>query len=52
MPALKKEFKENGFVARELRKRWIPGETIYFYECTRLIGERVRGEAMSEAGLE
>jgi release factor glutamine methyltransferase len=52
LPALKKEFKENGFVARELRKRWIPGETIYVYTCARLIGERVRGEAMSEAGLE
>jgi len=52
LPALKKEFKENGFEAREARKRWIPGETIYVYECARLIGERVRGEAMSEAGQE
>jgi release factor glutamine methyltransferase len=31
--AVKKELQENGFETREIRKRWIPGETIYVYEC-------------------
>ena len=51
--AVKKELQENGFETREIRKRWIPGETIYVYECgpSRICGH-VRGEARSEAGQE
>lgn len=51
--AVKKELQENGFETREIRKRWIPGETIYVYECgpSRICGH-VRGEATSGAGQE
>jgi release factor glutamine methyltransferase len=35
--AVKKELQENGFEACEIRKRRIPGETIYVYECTPLL---------------
>jgi len=50
--AVKKVLQENGFEAREIRKRWIPGETTCVYECSQLTGERVRGEATSEAAQE
>ena len=51
--AVEKQLQENGFEAREIRKRRIPGETIYVYECTpSLISERIRGEATPEAGQE
>lgn len=33
--AIKKELLENGFETQEIRKRRIPGETLYVYECTR-----------------
>jgi release factor glutamine methyltransferase len=50
LPAVRKKLQEKGFEAREIRKLGIPRETIYVYECTlSLIGERVRGEATSEA---
>lgn len=32
-PAIKKKLRESGFETREIRKRKIPGETIYVYEC-------------------
>ena len=53
MLAVKKELQENGFETREIRKRWILGETIYVYECrpSRICGH-VRDEATSEAGQE
>jgi hypothetical protein len=50
--ALKKEFKENEFEVREIRKRSILGERIYVYGYARLMGEGVRGESTSEAGQE
>ena len=51
--AVEKQLQENGFEAREIRKRRIPGETIYVYECTpSLTSERIRGEATPEAGQE
>jgi release factor glutamine methyltransferase len=36
LPAVKKELREKGFVAREVGKRRIPGEIIYVYECAPL----------------
>ena len=51
--AVEKQLQENGFEAREIRKRRIPGETIYVYECTPLLtSEGIRGGATSEAGQE
>jgi HemK-related putative methylase len=34
LATITKELQENGFETREIRKRRIPGETIYVYECT------------------
>jgi hypothetical protein len=49
-PAVRKKLQEKGFETSEIRKLRIPGETIYVYErALSLIGERVRGEATSEA---
>jgi release factor glutamine methyltransferase len=51
--ALKGDLRENGFETRQIRKRWIPGETIYVYECGPSRGcGHVRNEATSEAGQE
>ena len=33
LSAIKKELLEKGFMTREIRKRKIPGETLYVYEC-------------------
>jgi release factor glutamine methyltransferase len=46
--ALEKQIQESGFEARKIRKRRIPGETIYVYECAPLL----RGEATPGAGQE
>ncbi len=35
LPAIKRELQETGFETREVRKRRIPGETLYVYECMR-----------------
>lgn len=35
LPAIKKELQETGFETRQVRKRRIPGETLYVYECMR-----------------
>lgn len=50
LSAIKENLRTSGFEVREVRKRRLPGETMFVYECVPLsVGERVRSEE-SELG--